>query len=923
MHSVPGALGDVVRSPGRPLDADTRAFMEPRFGRDFSMVRVHADVAAARSASDMRAQAYTVGNHIVFGAGLFSSATHGRRLLAHELAHVVQQTGGGHAGPSIQRQKSPGAEAVNTEQPFVLDYPAGFEKLAEELIRRGILKPEDYDGIELFVNAYWFTRGQDVVLEAYDIRNDDGVLTGYRIISHLHRAGAAQSARPASPAPKAPAKATAPVKKSPQPAKPAPSVKPEPSAKPAPEPQAETQGPTPAQTADELRAEFDALPQPVKDLLQGGRPLRPEDLPQLLRIAAKLKGLQPEDLQVYKLLATKLTADLDAFERSIDAFSQFKSRIQAQASGEQQKEAAGKEPTLEEQLSKTWSQFDEKQFGGMSTSQKEDLARKVAAEQRNIQLEHMAEHPGQTAVEMAKGMVRLDKTAQAIADDVRDAADGNKGGYARLAGGVGAVNKFMAAVASIVFVALLFVPGVNLAELALAGLMVAAASIVLSATEAELHIKAAGEAKTPEELKSETGKSAAAQTQMVVAAAMIGLSLVAKVMARIPLPGRLQNVGTALRLGRSALLEKSGIGPAWQGVKADLLARLRSARQGLPEALAEQQKSLAAAATAVDAMSDTEFLQHLADGDPALADLGIPPEQAKGIQQVAGTEAGRNAAGQLRSSSLQALRDAPVETANRVDRFLKNVDDSAGKVAAAQGAEQLKAAIDDSDKRLGSEAQTRQAVADEEAFVKKRVQGARRSAIREQAQQNLKGLQGKQAVTQAEIARLERELAQATIKVNRLRQKVYDSPPGSEARSGALSEFNEAKQALTELREADELGGYREERAQQAKAEEAILESLELKRPALWEATKASIRKAAKTLGGKFLDANTGEVIEGEPVYGHKWGKEHRRLVLDATAKGMSQEQFNTWVNENWKDFFQLETKANNESHRFEKPGID
>lgn len=914
---MPGALGDVVRSPGRPLDAGTRAFMEPRFGRDFSMVRVHADVAAARSASDMHAQAYTVGNDIVFGAGLFSPAPHGRRLLAHELAHVVQQTGGGYAGPSVQRQQAPGAAVAYTAQEFVLDYPAGdFEKLAEELIRRGILKREDYDGIMLFTNAYFFTHGQYTVLEAWDILNDDGVLTGYRIISYLNRAGAAQPARQDRPARKAPVKATAPVKKTPPP------VKPEPSAKPEPAPRTAAKGPDPTRTSDELRAEFDALPQPIKDLLQGGRPFRPEDLPQLLRIASKLKVLQPEDVQLYKLLATKLAADLDAFERSVDAFRQFKSRIQAQAGAERQQDAAGKEPTLEEELSKTWSRFDEKRFGGMSTSQKEDMARDIAAEQRNIQLEHMAKHPGETAVEMGKGMVRLDKTAEAIADDVREAADGNRGAYARLAGGLGAYNKSMAAVASIVFVALLFIPGVNLAELALAGLTVAAASIVMSAAEAELRIKAAGEAKTPEEFKAETARSAAAQTQMVMAAAMLALSLVARLMARIPLPGRLQDVGTALRMSRSALLQKTGLGPAWQGVKADLLARLRSAKQGLPEAIAEQQKSLASAAAAVDAMSDTEFLQHLVDGDPALADLGIPPEQAKAMQQVAATEAGRNAAGQLRSSSLQALRDAPAEAAQKVDRFLKDVDDSAGKVAAAQGPEPLKSAIDDADKRLGSEAQTRQAVADEEGFVKKRVQGARRSAIREQAQKNLKELQGRQAGTAAEIARLERELSDATAKVNRLRQKVFDSPRGSEARASALTEFNAAKRALAELREADELGGYREERARQAKSEEDILASLELKRPALWESTKTAIRKAAKTLGGKFLDANTGEVIEGEPVYGHKRGREHRRLVLEASAKGMSQEQFNAWVNEH-PEWFQLETKANNESHRFEKPGID
>jgi hypothetical protein len=90
---VPPSVHEVLRSPGGQLDAETRAFMEPRFGRDFSHVRLHTDAKAAESASAANALAYTVGPHVVFGAGKYTPAGHeGRRLLAHELAHVVQQT---------------------------------------------------------------------------------------------------------------------------------------------------------------------------------------------------------------------------------------------------------------------------------------------------------------------------------------------------------------------------------------------------------------------------------------------------------------------------------------------------------------------------------------------------------------------------------------------------------------------------------------------------------------------------------------------------------------------------------------------------------------------------------------------------------------------------------------------------------------
>ncbi|MBD3884272.1 DUF4157 domain-containing protein [Phormidium tenue FACHB-886] len=85
----------VVQSGGQPLDADTQAFMKPRFGFDFSQVRIHADEQASQSAEAVNAQAYTLGNHIVFRSGQYAPETEaGKRLLAHELTHVVQQQSG-------------------------------------------------------------------------------------------------------------------------------------------------------------------------------------------------------------------------------------------------------------------------------------------------------------------------------------------------------------------------------------------------------------------------------------------------------------------------------------------------------------------------------------------------------------------------------------------------------------------------------------------------------------------------------------------------------------------------------------------------------------------------------------------------------------------------------------------------------------
>ena len=89
---APPIVHEVLRSPGQPLDRVTRAFFEPRFGHDFSRVRVHTDDKAANSARAVNALAYTVGHQLVFESGRFEPwSDTGRKLIAHELAHVIQQ----------------------------------------------------------------------------------------------------------------------------------------------------------------------------------------------------------------------------------------------------------------------------------------------------------------------------------------------------------------------------------------------------------------------------------------------------------------------------------------------------------------------------------------------------------------------------------------------------------------------------------------------------------------------------------------------------------------------------------------------------------------------------------------------------------------------------------------------------------------
>jgi hypothetical protein len=138
--TAPPIVHAVLRSPGRPLDAQTRAFMEPRFGYDFGRVRVHTDERAARSAEAVNARAYTVGADVVFAHQQFTPATAmGRRLLAHELAHVVQQDLSATTEPAPSQLRrtvtvTPPAEVDNVLEYFNFMCPQNFTSDGQRIV---------------------------------------------------------------------------------------------------------------------------------------------------------------------------------------------------------------------------------------------------------------------------------------------------------------------------------------------------------------------------------------------------------------------------------------------------------------------------------------------------------------------------------------------------------------------------------------------------------------------------------------------------------------------------------------------------------------------------------------------------------------------------------------------------------------------
>jgi hypothetical protein len=138
---APSSVQQVLSSAGRALDDRTRGFFEARLDHDFSSVRIHADSLAARSAADLNAHAYTVGHHLVFGAGEYQPATRaGRRLLAHELTHVVQQ-GGVIATGVVQR--SPVFPDDSCDSGRIQEKLTGYVASALELVRQTVDRLSD------------------------------------------------------------------------------------------------------------------------------------------------------------------------------------------------------------------------------------------------------------------------------------------------------------------------------------------------------------------------------------------------------------------------------------------------------------------------------------------------------------------------------------------------------------------------------------------------------------------------------------------------------------------------------------------------------------------------------------------------------------------------------------------------------------
>jgi hypothetical protein len=322
--ALPSEVRDTLRSSGHPLDTPARALMESRFDRDFSSVRIHSDSGAARSAQAVDARAYTVGSHLVFGAGQYAPASEdGSRLLAHELTHVVQQQGG--IAPGLQRKP---ATQKKTEARFYFTVRVAHQldaaQLLLEFLKQYARLGSDEEAIALRDREKWHW-----TLDEGQVATQADVDKGYVLVSVSSntppRATPDQQASNArylaaqTPADQGLVNDTVDTQFWE-------STRYKPGAKLGSSPDDQRMARLWLAMRDDLlrkRQAADALPPDIQHFLfdeTAAKQLTPRELETALRIGTKVSALTPAELDEYRSRVTLTTTDWAVFEAAVDRF---------------------------------------------------------------------------------------------------------------------------------------------------------------------------------------------------------------------------------------------------------------------------------------------------------------------------------------------------------------------------------------------------------------------------------------------------------------------------------------------------------------------------------------------------------------------------------------------------------------------------
>jgi hypothetical protein len=739
---------------GHAMHAALRDEMESAFDVDFSGVRIHTGPSAEHLSRDLRAHAFTYGQDIFFNSGQYRPDTRdGRHLLAHELTHVAQQTGG---ETQVRRRpnKKPSAERAYR---FTIQFSKGVKPTTDEFT---VIMYSQAFGVTREVAKDLFARHPGAWSEGFDITAAD-VAAGSKqilfsppeaydaILAELRpggigtggtaKGGTGSGSGTKTAADRARQLGT--LRKTEQQKindqadrefwdrtkyKPGENLDPKKSE------EDKQQAELWIKMRDELlriREMLGELPPAVRDTLGDPSHYTPAQYEQLLRIGKKIAGLSAEDLLLYEIIASNTTTDLTAVETGLDQFIQFKEKYrQALNANSQPATGTGADVPLDEQLAKSWEGFDKQSFGKMGAAEKEATARSVATQRTKTQLKYIATHPGQTAVGMAKGLNPAE-VYKGIEKDVKE-FKGSESSWGKWASGTGIggkVSGWVAGVAAVAWVVMWFIPGVNLANAMATALAVAMyagiAAVLLSGASAELHIQAATSAKTESEFETQTNAAADEMTSYIMGVALLVAAFVLKLLGRVKFVQRYINIGRALNNAKVRAWAALGV-DALKAVRNEAITALQAELAGVDAELKPAQAEHAALRLQIEAMSAKDLMKRIAT-DPAFAQqLGLDPQQAKAFGPAADGPLADEGAPKAKAKILEAMDDAAAEAKARIDRFKADVQKIMDELNAADDKTKFDAAVDRAQKAMSPEEQARISEEAGKAYQGKKLQGA-------------------------------------------------------------------------------------------------------------------------------------------------------------------------------------------------------
>jgi hypothetical protein len=471
------------------------------------------------------------------------------------------------------------------------------------------------------------------------------------------------------------------------------------------------------------------LPQPIKDILFGkGSEAKPEDYAKLLRIADKLKQFTPDDFALYKHLPLQPTNDLKQFEDSIDLFLAHKDEIKNSATPP----APGPgEPTMQDAVNDAWKGFDQVDVAHMSEGDRYMLAQQKADDVSWAQLKYMGQHPGDTLEGFAKSatLMNAPETLNAVGDDLSEVADGDANSWARFGAGAGAGAKLSGlalAALGILYVASWATGIGEAATLAAGASYMLGATLTLSMAEQQLRLKAASQAKTPEEFQHNVNDAAAAQTNIALSVAGIVTAAVFFFTAKALFPEAVENIRASIGRLRSKIQGKVPLADIKVTVAQEMAAR----KAELLKSAAEAKTAATASAKQIDSMSLDQFVDWAEKNKSFLDNSSVPAEQKVSFRELLKSDVGKKAIAEYKQRLSQSLNTHVVQ---RIDQLAQahaaSVDAFLAEVDKAGSHDEIGAASDKLDKSVSNEHANELLKAEQDKLAKQLVREAYRDSL--------------------------------------------------------------------------------------------------------------------------------------------------------------------------------------------------